>query len=169
MNPLSIRACLQDDLYAVTAIYSHYVMTSVATFEEEPPGADEMASRLDATLARGYPWLVAERDGMLVGYSYASTYRPRPAYRHTVENSVYVAPDHRRRGIGTELLDELIRQCTERNFRQMIAVIAGRSPASLKLHARAGFREIGELEEVGQKFGRWIGTTLMQKALLPAG
>lgn len=168
MHSLTIRDCRPDDLSAITAIYDHYVQTSVATFEKESPGHDEMVARCKAIMANGYPWLVAERDSRLVGYAYASAYRPRPAYRHTVEDSVYVEPELRAQGIGTRLLDELVRQCTERNFRQMIAVIADRSPASVRLHARAGFTEAGTLEEVGCKFGRWIGTTLMQRALRPA-
>lgn len=168
MDTLSIRDCRPEDLPAVTAIYGYYVRTSVATFEEEPPGVDEMAARHATILARGYPWLVAERGGRLAGYSYASEYRSRPAYRHTVEDTVYVDAELRREGIGGQLLDELIRRCAARGFRQMIAVIADCTPASVRLHARAGFRQAGQLEEVGRKFDRWIGTTLMQKSLQPA-
>lgn len=167
MDKLSIRACRAEDLPAITRIYGHYVRSCVSTFEEEPPGPEEMTARHGAILDQGYPYLVAHDGASLVGYSYASAYRPRPAYRYTVENSVYIAPERRGRGAGRKLLDELIRQCADREFRQMIAVIANRSPASVALHAAAGFREIGQLEDVGRKFDRWIGTTLMQKALSP--
>lgn len=167
MNPISVRPCRLEDLRAIAAIYGHYVRNSVVTFEEEPPDTQEMAARHEAGANRGYPWLVAEGGGALVGYSYVTAYRTRPAYRYTVENSVYVDPERRGSGTGRMLLDELIRECARRDFRQMIAVIADRSPASMALHAAAGFRETGQLDDVGRKFGRWIGTTLMQRSLAP--
>ena len=127
-----------------------------------------MLRRLEATLAGGYPYLAAERDGALLGYAYAGAYRPRPAYRATVENSIYLAPAAQGLGIGSLLLDALIAECTKRGFRQMIAVIGdgtGASIGSRRLHEKAGFRLIGVAEKVGFKHGRWLDQMLMQKEL----
>jgi L-amino acid N-acyltransferase YncA len=122
-HALSIRPCAEGDITAIQAIYAHYVATNLATFELEPPNEDLMRSRRDAILRGGYPYLVAQHGGDVVGYAYGSAYRSRPAYRHTVEDSIYVAPGMRQAGVGSALLRELIRECEQRGFRQMVAVV----------------------------------------------
>ncbi len=168
MTTPSIRPALPGDVPAITAIYAHAVLHGTASWELEPPDQAEMLRRFEAVLAGGYPYLVAQRDGGILGYAYAGAYRPRPAYRSTVENSIYVAPAAQGRGIGSLLLDALMQACTERGFRQMIAVIGdgtGASVGSHRLHERAGFRLIGVAEKVGFKHGRWLDQMLMQKEL----
>jgi L-amino acid N-acyltransferase YncA len=165
---LTIRPAIAADIPAITAIYRHAVLHGTASWELDPPDEAEMARRQEAILAGGYPYLAAESDGVLCGYAYAGAYRPRPAYRATVENSIYIAPDAQGRGIGTALLDTLIAACAERGFRQMIAVIgdpAGNSVGSRRLHERAGFRLVGIAEKVGFKHGNWLDQMLMQKEL----
>ncbi len=165
---LSIRAATAADIPAITAIYDHAVRHGTASFELEPPEAAEMARRQKALLDGGYPYLVAEADGAVAGYAYAGAYRPRPAYRWSVEDSVYVAPSMHRRGIGAALLARLIAEAEARGFRQMIAVIGDSAQtASIELHAALGFRRIGAVENVGFKFGRWLDTVLMQRPLGP--
>src|SRR5215472_15818274 len=163
---LVIRAATAADIPAITAIYDHAVRHGTASFELEPPDAAEMARR-HATLAQaGFPYLVAEADGAVAGYAYAGAYRPRPAYRWSVEDSVYVAPAMHRRGIGTALLARLIAEAEQRGFRQMIAVIGDSAQTpSIKLHAALGFRRIGAVQNVGFKQGRWLDTVLMQREL----
>ncbi len=166
MTTPTIRASREDDLPALTAIYGHWVTHGLASFELEPPDLAEMARRRAAVLAGGYPHLVAERDGAVVGYTYASAYRPRPAYRFAVENSVYVAPGGTRGGTGRALLDALIADCTGRGFRLMVAVIGDSANyASIGLHERAGFARAGLLPAVGWKHGRWVDSVLMTRAL----
>ncbi|MBR0660558.1 GNAT family N-acetyltransferase [Neoroseomonas oryzicola] len=166
MTTPTIRASREDDLPALTAIYGHWVTHGLASFELEPPDLAEMARRRAAVLAGGYPHLVAERDGVIVGYTYASAYRPRPAYRFAVENSVYVAPGGTRGGTGRALLDALIADCTGRGFRLMVAVIGDSANyASIGLHERAGFARAGLLPAVGWKHGRWVDSVLMTRAL----
>jgi phosphinothricin acetyltransferase len=163
---LSLRAAIAADIPAITAIYDHAVRHGTASFELEPPDAAEMARRQRALLDGGYPYLVAEADGALAGYAYAGAYRPRPAYRWSVEDSVYVAPTMQRRGIGAALLGRLIAEAQGRGFRQMVAVIGDSAQtASIELHAALGFRRIGAVENVGFKFGRWLDTVLMQRPL----
>ncbi len=165
---LSIRAATAADIPAITAIYDHAVRHGTASFELEPPDAAEMARRQKALLDGGFPYLVAESDGVVAGYAYAGAYRPRPAYRWSVEDSVYVAPAMHRRGIGAALLGRLIAEAELRGFRQMIAVIGDSAQtSSIELHAALGFRRIGAVENVGFKFGRWLDTVLMQRALGP--
>src|SRR3954464_1492669 len=157
---LSIRPATPADIPAITRIYAEAVIHGTATFELEPPGEADMAARLQQIVDGGYPYLAAEADGAFAGYAYAAAYRARPAYRFTVENSVYVAPSAQRRGVGLALLNALIDECSHRGFRQMIAVI-GDSPtqqASVALHKAAGFRIIGALGDVGFKHGRWVDT-----------
>jgi len=167
MTP-GIRRSQPDDLAAICAIYAHHVRYGLATFEEEPPDVAELARRRAELLARGLPHLVAELDGAVAGYAYAGPYRPRPAYRHTVEDSVYLAPEHIGRGVGRALLAQLIFACTAAGYRQMIAVIGDSANApSIGLHAALGFREVGLLRAVGFKLGRWVDTVLMQRALGP--
>jgi len=162
---LSIRFTREPDLAAVALIYGHHVLHGTASFELEPPGIDEMTRRWRAITEGGYPHLVAVSDGVVVGYAYASAYRPRPAYRGTVEDSVYVRAGAEGRGIGCALLDTLIEQCADRGFQQMVAVIGDSTPASIALHARAGFEHVGVLKSVGYKFGAWRDVTLMQRPL----
>ena len=167
MRP-AIRAATAADIPAITAIYDHAVRHGTASFELEPPNAAEMARRLQALLDGGYPYLVAEADGAVAGYAYAGAYRPRPAYRWSVEDSIYVASQMQRRGIGAALLARLIADAEARGFRQMIAVIGDSAQApSIELHRALGFRPIGAVENVGFKFGRWLDTVLMQRALGP--
>ncbi len=155
---------------AVQRIYAHEVTTGLATFEEVPPTVDEMLARRDAILAAGLPYLVAELDGAAVGYSYATAYRPRPAYRHTAEDSVYVAPEAQGNGVGRALLTELVARCADAGIHQVIAVIGNSGNAgSIALHKSLGFHHVGTLTAVGYKFGRWVDTVLMQRDLTSGG
>lgn len=164
-SPL-VRDCRDSDIGAVTAIYAHYVRTSVATFETEPPHELEFAGRRTAVLAAGLPYVVAELDGAVAGYAYATVYRGRAAYRFTAEDSIYVHRSCMRAGVGRALLAALIDSCEARGCRQMVAVISGSdNVASIGLHERAGFEMAGTLRSVGFKFGRWIDTVRMQRAL----
>lgn len=164
---VQVRPATDEDIAAIAAIYAHHVRHGAATFEMEPPPEAEMAHRRQEIVARGLPYLVAERGHMTVGYAYAGLYRPRPAYRFTVEDSIYLHPNCLGQGIGPLLLGRLIEQCTERGCRQMVAVIGDRSAASVRLHERFHFRTVGVLEAVGFKLGRWVDTVLMQRALGP--
>ncbi|MEJ0020279.1 MAG: N-acetyltransferase family protein [Acetobacteraceae bacterium] len=165
----TIRPAEDRDVAAIAAIYRHHVLHGSASFETEPPPLEEMRRRHATLLQQGYPYLVAERDGLVVGYAYASAYRPRAAYRDTVENSVYLRTDCIGRGVGSQLLAVLIGACTERGFRQMVAVVgdSGNAP-SIRLHERHGFRLVGTLHAVGYKRGRWLDTVLLQRPLGPA-
>lgn len=164
-----VRAAVAADMEPITAIYAHYVATSVATFEEVPPTTADWRRRLDDLAGRNLPFLVAEDDtvpGTVCGYAYASPWRPKPAYRHTVEDTVYVSPGHIGRGLGAALLGALLAQCEQAGARQVIAVIADTgSDASAALHRRFGFAQVGRLSAVGRKHGRWIDTVLMQREL----
>jgi L-amino acid N-acyltransferase YncA len=165
---LPIRPATASDLPAITAIYAHAVKNGTASFELDPPDEAEMARRHAALVAGGYPYLVAGREGAALGYAYAGPYRSRPAYRHTVENSVYVAPAAHRQGLGRALLKALIVECEARGYRQMIAVIGGSDHApSIRLHEAEGFALVGTLESVGYKLGHWRDTVLMQRSLGP--
>src|SRR4051812_25163452 len=164
---MHIRPATLSDIPAIARVYGDSVINGTATFELEPPGEAEMAARMAHISDGGYPYLAAELDGGFAGYAYAAAYRLRPAYRFTVENSVYVAPAMQRRGVGRALLDVLIEECRKRSFRQMIAVIgdSGNQAASVALHRAAGFHPSGTLDHVGFKHGRWLNTLLMQRAL----
>jgi len=165
-SAVSIRPATSADIPAITRIYAHAVKYGTASFELEPPDETEMARRQRTLLDGGYPYLVAEIDGALVGYAYAGPYRPRPAYRFSVEDSIYVDPKAQRRGVGRVLLEQLIEECERRGFRQMIAVIGDSAQApSIELHRALGFRMIGTIENVGYKFGRWLDSVNMQRAL----
>lgn len=151
---------------AIQAIYTHHVLYGLASFEETPPSVAEMLARRQAVLGLGLPYLAAELDGRVVGYSYATSYRPRPAYRHTVEDSIYVADGLGGRKIGSTLLGALIARCEAGPWRQMLANIGDSGNAgSIGLHASQGFRQIGTLDAVGFKFGRWVDSVLMQRPL----
>ena len=163
-----VRSCTADDLPEVCEIYALEVREGTASFELEPPGLAEMTARFAAIERAGLPYLVAVQDGRIAGYGYASAYRPRPAYRHTVEDSVYVARWARRQGVGGALLAELVERATARGMRQMVAIIGDSAhAASIQLHQRAGFRLVGTLEHVGWKLGRWLDTVIMQRPLGP--
>ena len=163
---VEIRDAREGDMRFVQEIYAHHVRHGLASFEEEAPGVAEMIDRRENVLKLGLPYLVAEMDGRIVGYSYASLYRPRPAYRHTIEDSVYVRDGFAGNGIGRELLSTLIRRCEGGSWRQMLAVIGDSANAgSIGLHGSQGFRQIGKLDAVGFKFGRWVDSILMQRPL----
>ena len=164
---MNLREATPGDAPAIAALYAHHVLTSTATFEEEPPDAREIASRMHTVQQSGMPWLVAvEPGGTVLGYAYAGTYRPRSAFRYTVENSVYNAPEHMRRGIGLRLMADVIASCRRSDRRQMVAVIGdSANAASIRFHARLGFATIGTHPAVGFKFGRWIDVVHMQLAL----
>lgn len=166
MSRLAIRVPTAADFSAVASIYGAEVVQRATSFEIVPPSASELEARYRSLSSAGYPYFVAIDDARVAGYCYAGPYRERPAYRFTVEDSVYVDARFRGRGIGARLLDQLIRACEERGFRQMIAVIAGAAnEASVRLHARAGFRLVGTLERVGWKFDAWQDTTIMQRRI----
>jgi len=161
-----------SEVAAITAIYGHWVKNGIASFELEAPDEAEMAKRLGGLQQVGYPILLAWNDGAIVGYAYASAYRPRPAYGATVEDTVYVAPGQQGAGTGRALLTASIDACKERDCRQMIAVIACEAAsdapdnmATVRLHAKLGFRSAGRLRGIGQKHGRWLDTVLMQLSL----
>jgi L-amino acid N-acyltransferase YncA len=164
---MHIRPASPSDVPAITRIYAQSVINGTATFELEPPSEAEMAARMAQIREGGYPYLAAELDGAFAGYAYAGAYRIRPAYRFTVENSLYVAPAAQRRGVGRSLLDALIEACGKAGFRQMVAVIgdSANQAASVALHKAAGFHTVGTLDHVGFKHGRWLDSLLMQRAL----
>jgi len=165
-SKVSIRACEDRDLPAIAAIYQHHVLHSPATFELEPPSVEEMMSRRTRLFGIGFPYLVAERNGEVIGYAYVGPYRERPAYRFTVENSVYVRPDCLRQGVGQLLMKALLAECAQKGFRQVIAVIGdSANQASICLHESLGFSLVGVLRGVGFKFARWYDSVLMQRGL----
>lgn len=166
-EPASVRAAELGDAAATAAIYAHHVAHGTASFDTEPRSDSEMEARITECIARGWPFLIAEAAGKVVGYAYATQFRDRPAYASSCENSIYLHPDHCGKGIGTLLLDTLIEAAERAGFRQMIAVIGGAEPASAALHARAGFAESGRMRSVGRKFGRWLDTLYMQRSLGP--
>jgi L-amino acid N-acyltransferase YncA len=166
MSAPEIRRAAEADLPAIAAIYEHAVLYGTATFELIPPDLAEMTRRFNALRDGGFPYFVAELEGKVAGYAYAGPYRPRPAYRFTVENSVYLDPAIHRRGIGTHLLERLIAECEALGYRQMIAVIGDSANAgSIGAHIKTGFQMIGTHPDVGFKFGRWLDTVMMQRAL----
>jgi L-amino acid N-acyltransferase YncA len=165
MTACTIRAATNDDALAIASIYGHFVRSSTATFELDPPDALEIARRIDAVHQLGLPYLVAEHDNRILGYAYATQFRPRPAYRFTVEDSVYVDADSAGHGIGRQLLARLIEASRTTGARQMIASIGGENPASIALHTSQGFESVGTLRAVGFKFDQWINVTLMQRPL----
>ena len=162
-----VRDAADADLPAIQFIYAHHVLHGLASFEEVPPGVDELRTRLATVRAAGLPYLVAEVDGAVAGYAYATLYRPRSAYRHTVEDSVYVAQGMAGRGIGAALLSALITRCEAGPWRQMMATIGqgDGNRGSIALHTRMGFTRIGALRSVGFKHGQWLDTVLMQRPL----
>jgi len=165
---VAVRPAALADIPAITRIYAHAVDHGTASFELTAPDQGEMTRRFNELTTGGFPYLVAVIDGTVVGFAYAGPYRARPAYRFTVENSVYVAHDSHRRGVGKALLDALIEASTEKGFRLMVAVIGdSNQAASIGLHEAAGFKHAGVFENIGYKFDRWLDSVLMQCALGP--
>lgn len=168
MSGLLLRDAAPADLPALQAIYAGHVLAGTASFEETAPGLAEMGERLAAIQHAGLPWLVAAVAGRVAGYAYASRFHARSAYRFTVEDSIYLAPEFQGRGIGRALLAELIGRCTALGLHQMVARIGDSANlASIRLHAAAGFTPAGTLEQVGFKFGRWLDVVHMQRRLTP--
>jgi len=166
MSPPEIRPATEADLPAITRIYEHAVLHGTATFELIAPDLTEMSRRFRSLMEGGFPYFVGVLDGRVGGYAYAGPYRPRPAYRFTVENSIYLDPAIHRRGVGLVLLRRLIEECETRGYRQMIAVIGDSANAgSIGVHTRCGFQMIGTHPNVGLKFGRWLDTVMMQLQL----
>jgi phosphinothricin acetyltransferase len=166
MTAIPIRPAEPGDIPAITRIYAHAVQHGTASFELEPPDEKEMTRRHHALREGRYPFIVAELGGAVAGYAYAGPYRARPAYRFTVEDSVYIDPTMHRRGVGRALLERLLVEAEKEGFRQMIAVIGDSNQApSIALHQALGFRMVGTFEAVGYKFGRWLDSVLMQKPL----
>ncbi len=167
-EPPTIRPATPADLPQIQAIYAHHVVHGLASFEEVPPDVEEMRRRFATLTEAGFPYLVAEVEGRVLGYSYCGPYRPRPAYRFSVENSVYLAPEAGRRGIGRRLLETLIERATALGKRQMVAVIGdSANHAAIGLHTALGFRIVGKVEGAGFKHGRWVDSVLMQRPLGP--
>jgi len=165
-HPLVIRPSVDADLAAITRIYGHAVEHGTGTFEIDVPDAAEMARRRADVLGKGLPWLVAERDGQVLGYAYANHFRPRRAYRFCLEDSIYLDPAARGHGVGRVLLAELLAQCEARGARQMLAVIGDSANAgSVGVHRACGFEDAGLFKSAGWKFDRWLDVVLMQKAL----
>jgi len=168
MTKVTVRAATASDIEAIAAIYRPAVLSGTASFELDPPDEAEMLRRFTAVTAAGYPYFVAAgEDGRVVGYAYASAYRTRPAYRFTVENSVYVAPEVQGQGVGARLLQALVTASTAQGHRLMVAVIGdSRNMASIALHRSHGFKFCGTIHSVGYKFGRWLDSVIME---LPLG
>jgi len=165
MEPL-IRDCREEDIAAITAIYRDAVLTGTASFELAAPDEPEMTRRRSLLVEGGFPYLVAELSGRVAGYAYAGPYRSRPAYRYSVEDSVYIAEWARRQGLARALLSQLIEMCAAHGFRQMIAIIGdSRHMASIELHHALGFEMVGTIKDVGYKFDRWLDTVIMQRVL----
>lgn len=165
---LLIRPSRDDDVAAITAIYAHHVLHGVASFEEVPPPVEEMARRRAELVARGFPYLIAERAGKVVGYCYSGPYRARIGYRFTIEDSIYIDANEVGRGIGRALLAEVIERSTQLGYRLMIAVIGGSETLpSINLHKALGFSHVGTFTGIGFKFGRWIDSVYMQRTLGP--
>lgn len=161
-----IRTAARGDIAAFTEIYRESVLNGVASYEVDPPSLAEMEARFSAITGKGYPYIVAvAQTGLILGFAYASAFRTRPAYRWLVEDSLYLAPEARGKGIGGALLAELIRRTTALGFRQMVAVIGGAHPASIAVHRAAGFSHAGQMTATGFKHGRWLDTVFMQRPL----
>ncbi|MDW5442871.1 GNAT family N-acetyltransferase [Polaromonas sp. SM01] len=161
-----IRPCRDDDLPAITAIYAHHVLHSTGTFETEPPSVADMGTRRADVLSKGLPYLVAEDQGVVVGFAYGNWFKPRPAYRYSVEDSIYLAPDQQGKGLGRALLSELLARCESAGIRKIMAVIGDSANAgSVGLHRALGFTQVGVVESCGWKMGAWRDIVIMQKTL----
>lgn len=167
LDNIAIRACEEGDIAAIATIYAHHVLHGLASFEVEPPSESDMRHRRLDIVGRGFPYLVAEHAGEVVGYAYASPYRLRPAYCYTAENSVYLHPAWTFRGIGRQLMSALLAECGAKGLRQIVAVIGdSANNASIALHRRL-FAMVGTIRSAGFKFGRWVDIVLMQRSLGP--
>jgi L-amino acid N-acyltransferase YncA len=165
---MQIRDATPDDIAGIQAVYAHHVLQGLGTFETTPPGVEEMQRRHAQVTADGFPYLVAEDAGRILGFAYANHFRTRTAYRNTVEDSIYVAADAMGRGVGTGLLSALVERCAALGLRQMLAVIGDSGNAgSIGVHRRCGFEHTGVLKAVGRKFDRWVDVVIMQRALGP--
>ena len=164
-EPITVRDARGADMGAIAGIYGYHVRHGVASFEYEPPDAAELRRRRGEVRARGLPYVVAERDSRLLGFAYASPFRLRPAYRYTVEDSVYVHPESVREGIGRRLLQAVIERCEAAGRRRIVAVIGGADERSVAFHRRCGFEEAGRIEGAGWKHGRWLDLVIMQRGL----
>jgi L-amino acid N-acyltransferase YncA len=162
---MEIRNATEADAQAVQAIYAHHVLNGTASYDIEPPPSERLREKIRWVLGKGWPFLVAEQDGAVAGYAYATQFRDREAYRFTAENSIYVHPDRMGRGVGKALLQALLDRCGQAGFRTVVAVIGGAEPASVRLHAACGFREAGRLRAVGWKKAQWLDSLYMQKDL----
>jgi L-amino acid N-acyltransferase YncA len=162
----TLRPSRDDDVPAIAAIYAHHVLHGTGTFEIDPPSPADMAARRAEVLGRGLPWLVLEEDGQLLGYAYCNWFKPRPAYRYSAEDSIYLAAGHEGRGLGRQLLAGLVDQAQDAGVRKLIAVIGDSANAgSIGVHRRLGFEPVGSIRSCGWKFGRWLDIVLMEKAL----
>ena len=165
-SEIKIRNAKKTDMLAIQAIYAYSVLKGLASFEEIPPDHKEMLKRRKALLDKGYPYRVAEVEGVVKGFAYAGPFRQRSAYLYTVENSIYISIDSQGLGIGQQLLEDLIECCNERGYRQMISIIGdSKNYSSIALHTGLGFEKIGVQPSVGFKFGRWVDSVIMQRAL----
>lgn len=162
---MTLRPATSDDVAAITEIYAEHVLNGTASFDTVPRSHAATLAKLNECQSRHWPFIVAERAGEVLGYAYVTQFRDRPAYAHACENSIYVRASLRGEGIGAALLSNLVKQATQRGFRQMIAVIGGGEPASIAVHQRNGFTHAGRMTSVGWKFGRWLDTVYMQRAL----
>jgi L-amino acid N-acyltransferase YncA len=160
-----IRDARESDAAVLAAIYAHHVLHGTATYDLEPPTAEELAKKVRHVQAAGWPFIVIEEEGEVAGYAYATQIRDRAAYAWTAEDSIYVHPAQRGKCVGTALLEALCERAEAAGFRQMIGVIGGAEPASIRVHARCGFREVGRAYGVGWKHGRWLDNVYMQRAL----
>lgn len=165
MMTVAVRSATLADAPAIAVIYAHHVQYGTASFDTVPPSLAETEGKIAGCVSRGWPFLVAQQDGDVMGYAYATQFRDRPAYGSTCENSIYVHPDRQGKGIGKMLLATLLAEAETGGFRQMIAVIGGGEPASVALHASLGFQHAGRMRSVGRKFGRWLDTVYMQIVL----
>lgn len=165
-SPPIVRPSVDGDLAAVTRIYAHHVLNGTGTFETSPPSEDEMRSRRADVLGKNLPWLVLEVNGKVVGFAYGNWFKPRPAYRFSVEDSIYIATEASGKGLGKVLMTELMHQLERRGVRKVMAVIGdSANQGSIGLHRSAGFEQVGVIEACGWKFGRWLDIVLMQKSL----
>jgi phosphinothricin acetyltransferase len=162
---VTIRDATDADAEAIAAIYAHHVLSGTASYEVEPPTGEDTLAKIRRVTGPGWPFLVAELDGEVAGYAYATQFRDRAAYRFTAEDSIYVHPERMGRGVGKALLEALMERSAAFGFGTMVAVIGGAEPASIALHAKCGFREVGRLSRVGFKFGRWLDSLYMQVEL----
>jgi L-amino acid N-acyltransferase YncA len=160
-----IRDVCEEDAEAIASIYGHHVRHGTASYDLEPASTVETLAKIRRIVSAGWPFIVAEEDGEVVGYAYATQFRDRDAYAWTCENSIYVHADRQGRGVGKALLGELCERAEQGGFRQIVAVIGGAEPASIALHAKCGFREVGRLHAAGWKHGRWLDSVYMQRAL----